>query len=199
VQEVKTPSWLLTRPAVYAGVVIVVLVALAIWFRAHDARVRREAVAAAHVKEIERARVKQDSIIAVRDDSLAAARSNTDTVTVTVRAAASSYARQRAQIDTAAPQPIGVPRGMVVVSTAFVAAADSLARLVPQLLTTIATERAASDLRIQAGDSARALLISEVAQLKLEVAAVRPSWSGRIKDAAIGGAIIAAGIAILKK
>lgn len=193
------PAWLVSRPAVYAAILIATLGAVGLWFHAHDMRIKREAVTAELVKQKEAQIADQDSVNALLQDSLDGARENTDTATVHTQAAVNSYQRNRAAINTTSSQPSGVAAGSIVVPIAFVHAADSLARLVPQLMNTMAQERAASELRIEGLKTIVALQDSAIVQLKIAVSAARPGLSGRIKDAAIGGAIVAIGLQLLRK
>lgn len=193
----KIPLWLLSRPALYAGGILLALAAVGLWFRAHDARVRREEAARVRIEQLEIARIRQDSTIIATQDSLSEARANVDTVVAAASAGVASYAQQRARISTTAPQPASTPPGMVVVPVSFVAAADSLAALVPQLVAQMAAERLASERRIVAVDSAYALARAEIVQLQIAVKAAKPGLSGKVKYAAIGGGIVAVGLALL--
>jgi hypothetical protein len=175
------------------------LLALGLWFHAHDARIRKQAVVAERVKATEAARVHQDSIVATLQDSLRAARGHTNTLVVHAKAASATYAQQRAAVDVSAPQPDSVPAGMVVVPIAFVTAADSLSSQVERLTATIASERIASTARILAGDSANAILRAEVAQLRIAAEVGKIGTSDKIKYGAIGGGVMAAAILILGK
>lgn len=193
----RIPAWATGRPAIFAGGVLLVALLAAWWLRAHDARVRREAIAAERVEALEAARVRQDSVIAAKDSALAVAQAATDTVTIYAAHAGGNYQRERARVNTAAPQPAGIPAGSVVVPVSFVRAADSMAVAIPQLLAAMASERAASEARIAAGDSLRVLLEEEVRQLKIVINASRPSATDRIKWAALGAGIMAAGALVL--
>lgn len=191
------PSWLLSKPALFAGGALALLLVGGLWFKAHDARVKREAIVQEQIRATEEQIARQDSVLQATQDSLEAARLHTDTVRVRTESAVTSYERQRARINLEAPQPTGTPPGTVNVPVAFVRTADSLAVLVPVLISTIALEREASERRIASSDSIRALLETEVRQLKIAVEASAPKVSDKLKYAAIGGAIIYAGTQIL--
>lgn len=180
-----------------AGGMAVVALAITLWFRAHDARVRREAVAEAATAAIEAQIRAQDSVNIVLRDSLSSVQARTDTIRLTASASASNYQRARAQINTAAPQPPGVPAGSVVVPVVFVETADSLARMVPLLLATITAERAASERRIDALLRTDSLQRTEIEQLKIQVKAAGPGITGRLKWAGIGAAVAFGAITLL--
>lgn len=193
------PAWLFSKPAIFAGIVTSGLLVGGLWFRSHDARVRRDAVVNEKIKATEAALELQAVALQAAQDSLEAARLATDTVRVYVQNAAATYARARTGINTTAPQPPGTPAGSVVVPIAFVHAADSLARLVPELLATIRIERTASERRIAAGDSTIRLLEAQNAQLRIAIAAAKPGIAGKLKWAGYGGAAVALGLQLFKK
>lgn len=188
---------LIPLPAIYAGAAVLVLGTGGAIYHAKIQRVKRETLA------LERARVKdeavqqQSAVVTALQDSLQEERNRTNIVRANTQAASASYAHQRAAINTSAPQPPGVPAGYVAVPKSFIESADSLARLVPELVATINRERAASD-RLQAADSVRtALLMEEVAQLKIAIKNASPGVYDKVKWAGVG-AVLGLGVALIK-
>lgn len=175
------PSWLLSKPALFAGAVIVVLGVGTLWVKARDNRLKREAIAAEKVAQLE-------AELVFAKDSLVSVKARTDTVEKRVLVAVGSYATQRARVDTI-PRNVYIPEGMVVVPIEYVRSADSLAVVVQQLLLAAAQERVASD-------SVIALQRLEIAQLKVVIKA-GPGLQRRAKDVAIGAALAGAAIYFL--
>lgn len=182
----------------FGGAAVALALAITLWFKAHDARIRREAVARAETAEIEAKIVRADSVNEILRDSLRDVRIRTDTIRVASATAAQTYQRARAQVNTQAPQPPGIPAGSVVVPASFVEAADSLAKMVPLLLATITTERAASERRIDALLHTDSLHRAEIVQLKIQIEAAKPGLTGRLKWAGIGAGVALGVITLLK-
>lgn len=193
----KVPGFLLLKPVQIALAGLSIIGAVALWFKAHDNNVRERDRLEQKVAATQEALERQVVVTAAKDDTLRTARANTDTVKVYLQSAAASYNRQRAGVNTSAPQPAGVPAGSVVVPIAFVESADSLARMVPILLATIEVERIASQRRIAAGDSTIRLLETQNAQLRLAIEAAKPGITDKIKWAGYGGAAVALGMMVL--
>ena len=194
----RLPGLLLSRPAIYGAVAVAMLGTAAAWSHARDNRIRQEAVVAERIATLERERVRLDGVVLAAQDSLRRVRAHTDTVRVATEAAGAVYSRERARVDTsAAVQPACVPQGSVVVSVAYVAAADSVAALVPVLVARIEAERVAADARIQAADSVARVLAAENAELRIAATIGKPGKLGHYVTVAgtVAGAVAAGWIA----
>jgi hypothetical protein len=191
-------KWLLLRPVQIA--IGVLLIGGIIWYiiRQHDARVRAEERLRATTEETDRAIAQQMEVAAALQDSLQEARARADTVITRTATAVTSYQRQRAAINTSAPRPAGVPEGMVVVPIAFVHSADSLARLVPELLATIRIEREASERLLVAERERTKLVEQQNAQLRLAIEEMRPNLFDKAKDLGLAAAVVYIGLQALK-
>lgn len=180
-----------------AGAIVILLV---VWLysRSRDERIRREAVAKAEVAKLSAERARADTLNTLLRDSLRTAQARTDTVRITTTAAAKSYERERSKVDTAAPQPAGVPEGHVIVPVSYVQAADSLAALVPTLTAALDSERAVSERRINALIRTDSLTRAINRQLQIQLEATKPRTSDKLKWAMIGGGVALGAVAIFK-
>lgn len=178
------------------GAVLIAALTIGLWLRARDARVRREATAAAAIQAVEAKRAQADSTNAVLRDSLRSVRARTDTVRIVVTNTVQAYVRERAAVDTEAPRPANVPPGSVVVPLSFVASADSLAKLVSVLNATIETERMAYERRIAALIRTDSLSRAINGQLHAQIRAARPGITDRLQWAGVGAAVAFGAVAI---
>jgi hypothetical protein len=180
------------------GGVVALILAISLWFAAHNARIRREAVAKAATERLVKERQRVDSVNVVLRDSLRIERVRTDTVKIVITAAAENYQRERGKVDLAAPQPAGVPAGHVVVPVSYVQAADSVAKLVPVLTNRIESERITYEARIDGLVRADSLSRAINEQLRIQIKAAGPGVTGRLKWAGVGALVTLGAVAILK-
>lgn len=179
------PSWLLSKPALFVGVLALGIPAFMLWSKARDNRIYRERAAEEKIAKVE-------AELVFARDSLATAQARTDTVVKTVRVATAGYAIQRVRVDTlrvptGAPEII--PPGHVVVPIEFVRSADSMAVAIQALLLSAARERIASD-------SVIALQRIEIEQLKIQLKA-GPGLQSKLKHVGVGAAIGVAAFLLL--
>lgn len=193
-------TWLLSKPALtVAGLLIAGAIGSG-WLAANNAKVRERDRAdqnavrfdsLALAKKVEIA--TKDSLYEIALQQATTARLRTDTVRRSITAASQSYARQRAAVNTTAPQRPGLSPDSIVVSREFVAAADSVMRLVPDLLAAGAREREAwqrereaSQIRHQSMMTLDTLRVQEITALRIAVQAARPGVSDKAKWVAYG-------------
>lgn len=188
------PSWLKTRPALYVGIAVAVLVGFLIWLNLREARIRRDEAARVRVEQLEKQIAQKDTQIVALIDTVEVERMKTDTIVKTVTRTVVEYEVIRSTIDTAhSAQPPGTPEGMVLVPVSFVAKADSLADQVPRLTYQLNQEREATA-RLLAADSAKdRLYLSEIAQLKIIAGQKAPPSTAKKILYAVGGGLVALG------
>jgi hypothetical protein len=178
---------------------VVILLTVWLYSRSRDERIRREAVAKAEVAKLTTERARADSLNAVLRDSLRAAQSHTNTIRVIVDTALAHYVAERGKVDTLhAAQPLGTPVGFVVVPVEYVHVADSVAALVPKLTTALDTERAVSTRRIAELMRSDSLSRAINAQLQIQIKAIKPHISDKLKWAGIGGVVALGVVEIFK-
>lgn len=207
----KLPAFLLLKPVQYAAGILAIVTVVGLWYRGKikdaEARGANEQLMAANDSLQRQNQIDRDSaavIVEATRDSLLQARLRSDVVRRAAGTATVNYETQRRPINVNAPQPAGVPAGHIVVPIAFVQAADSMAKMIPDLLTQMALERAASQRRIDAllfADSLKDVAIrlkdERIVQLGVALEASKPSVMDRVKDAAIGGALIYGAVQLL--
>ena len=181
------PGWVLSKTFLVGVGVSVAVGAGGLWWNAHNAKVRRVAVAEERTRVLEEMEERQKVIVEAWQDSLDTERARNDALISQATPVIGTYTRERERV-ASTPQPSGLPAGMVVVPESYVAAADSAVRQIPILIAMVQREREIADLRVAAADSMVTLLAARNAQLEILVREAGPSLKDKGMYAAIGGA-----------